>query len=77
MLSPDEAAARGLAVVVGCHASRHVAVAFTLHPSNIHKVPGRREAGDLLGQSETLEDKEDGLLHLADTTPPAAPEETS
>lgn len=40
---PDEAAARGLAFVDGCHASRHVAVALPFHPSHINKVPEKRE----------------------------------
>lgn len=42
-LRPDEAAARGLAFVDGCHASRHVAVALPFHPSHINKVPEKRE----------------------------------
>lgn len=36
---PDIATVRRLGVVVGCHASRDVAVSFAFHPPHIHKVP--------------------------------------
>ena len=36
---PDIATVRRLGAMVGCHASRDVAVSFAFHPPHIHKVP--------------------------------------
>lgn len=49
VLRPDKATARRLAFVDGCHAGGHVAVALPFHPSDINKVPGRRETSHSRG----------------------------
>lgn len=78
---PDEAAARRLAVVDGRHAGGHVAVAFPLHPSDIHKVPEERKRSfPQGGRARRRRDTRRPVCcvrNLAETTPPAAPEETS
>lgn len=49
--------------MVGRHASRHVALAFTFHPPNIDKVPEGRETSELLGERERVDDEEACSLH--------------
>lgn len=68
--------------MVGCHASRQVAVLFALHSSNINKVPeGRKINHSIDSLYFSPEDETDGTereaMYLAETTPPAAPADTS